>query len=97
MSETMKTKPNNTTNYIVFGKEKELVVSESKSQDAVHMIPGIPMEIPVGECTITNETPDGRIQVIDKETGNVIGYLDSDGTLNRKLAVKDREKKGQER
>ena len=49
MSETMKTKSNNTINYIVFGKEKgkNLVVSESKQQAPVHMIPGIPMEIAV--------------------------------------------------
>ena len=60
MSETKKTKPNNTTNYIVFGKEKELVVSESKQQDAVHMIPGIPMEIAV-EPHSFEITADGTI------------------------------------
>lgn len=42
------------------------------------------------ESTVTNETPDGRTAMIDKKTGNVIGYLDGDGTLNRKLAEMDR-------
>ena len=93
MSETKKI-PDNLINYIVFGNENELEINETgaNSQKAVHNIPGIPMEISAVDCTITNETPDGRAQVVDKETGKVIGYLDSDGTLNRKLAEKDRAK-----
>ena len=57
------------------------------------------MEIDFGEdkaCTITNETPDGRTAVIDKKTGNIIGYLESDGTLNRKLSEIDRKKSREE-
>ena len=53
MSETRKTKPNNTINYIVFGNENELEINETgaNKQDAVHNIPGIPMEIQVDSHT----------------------------------------------
>lgn len=50
MSETRKSRqiPDNTINYIVFGKENELeLTATGKEQMAVHTIPGIPMEITV--------------------------------------------------
>ena len=95
MSETSKTKkiPDNLINYIVFGNENELEINETgaNTQEAVHNVPGIPMEISAVDCTITNETPDGRTAVLDN-AGNIIGYLDGDGTLNRKLAEIDKNK-----
>lgn len=65
MSETKKTKqiPNNTTNYIVFGKEHELEqvkVAGQNEQNAVHNIPGIPMEIQVDPHTF-EIAPNGEI------------------------------------
>ena len=62
------------------------------SRDDINQLAG--MEIEFGddkECIITNETSDGKTAVIDPKTGDIIGYLDSDGTLNRKLANIDKE------
>lgn len=53
------------------------------------------------ECIITNETENGEIAVIDKKTGSIIGHIDANGTINRKLEAMDkkqeREREGQDR
>jgi len=94
--------PNNVINYIVYGQEQEkLKITETakNTQDAnIYNIPGIPMEIQGEEFIVTNETKDGKVVVKDKKTGDIIGYLDPDGTLVRKLEEIDRkqEKAGSE-
>ena len=47
------------------------------------------MEIKMEDATVTNETPDGRIAV-KSSSGEIIGYVDGDGTLKRKLDQRDR-------
>lgn len=91
MSETKKTNniPEKTLNYVAFGKGKEIQIIAANEQ-IIDDVPGIPMEIEPGDFIITNETEDGRTKVIDKKTGKLMGYLDSDGTLNRKLNEKDK-------
>lgn len=73
--------------------EKKVISIENglygPSKNEINQLAG--MEIKFDEESIvTNETPDGRTAMIDKKTGNVIGYLDSDGTINRKLTEQDR-------
>ena len=45
------------------------------------------------ECIVTNENQNGTIAMIDKNTGELIGYLEGDGTLKRKLEEKDKKAK----
>ena len=45
------------------------------------------------ECIVTNETENGNIAMIDKNTGKLIGYLEGDGVLERKLEEKDKKAK----
>lgn len=94
MSETMKSnkKPNKTTTYMVCGvDEKGLVVEEAKKQLAVDNIPGLPMEISTGNFQAT-KTLDGKTEVRD-DKGNLIGYLEGDGTISRRLETMDRNAK----
>lgn len=100
MSETKKSRkiPNNVINYTLQGIDEKLKLENVKgnSQEAnINNIPGIPMEIPMENDVITNETKDGRAVVKDKN-GKIIGYLDPDGTLNRKLAEIDKKKAREE-
>lgn len=48
------------------------------------------------ESMVTNETEDGRIAMMDKKTGTIMGYLDDDGTINRKLTEMDKKKAREE-
>ena len=102
MSETSKSKkevPNNVINSIAYGVDEKLKierVTENEHKANVNNIPGIPMEIEPEDFIVTNETEDGRTAVIDKKTGKIMGYLDSDGTLNRKLDEIDRKKAREE-
>lgn len=92
--------PNNIINYIVCGEEPgkepniyEMNAAAAKTQEAnLNNIPGIPMEIIGEEFVVTNETEDGRTVVKDGKTGEVIGYLDPDGTLVRKLEEIDKKR-----
>ena len=81
MSETKKLKqiPNNTTNYIVFGKENELEqikVTGQNEQAAVHNIPGIPMEIQVDPHTF-EIAPNGEIIRKGKDGKQIPGKVTS--------------------
>lgn len=70
---------------------KEIKVEQGKygpSRKEVNQLAG--MEIKWEDSTVTNETPDGRVAILDKSTGKVIGYLEGDGTVSRKLEAKDR-------
>lgn len=105
MSETSKSKkevPNNVINSIAYGVDEKLKierVTENEHNANVNSIPGIPMEIETESSIFTNETKDGKTAVIDKKSGTIIGYLDKNGTVNRKLEEIDRkqEKYGQDR
>lgn len=96
MSETKnksKEVPNNVIDYIVYGTEKGLnieVTGKNEQNANVNDIPGIPMEIKAEDATITNETKDGEVHVIDKKTGKVIGILEKDGTIARNLREEDK-------
>lgn len=61
------------------------------SKNEINQLAG--MEIKFDEeCIVMNETPNGTIAMIDKNTG-LIGYLEGDGTLKRKLEEKDKKDK----
>ena len=79
---------------------KELVLDQenySPSRQEVNQLAGMEIKFDeANECTVTNETPDGRVAVLDKSTGKVIGYLEGDGTVSRKLEAKDKEAKKEE-
>lgn len=82
--------------YMMMGCEKDnkLAIKDSNKQPT--NIQGIPMEIKFGkanECIVTNETKSGKVAMIDKKTGELIGYLEGDGTINRRLADKDKKEK----
>ena len=91
MSETNKSKkiPNNTTNYIVFGKEKDLEISVTgeNHQDAVHIVPGIPMEISVEPHSFAIDK-DGTIIRKDKNGNKLPGKVTDKKVIN---AVKGRQ------
>ena len=73
---------------------KQLIIEQGKygpSRDDINELAGI--EIKLEDATVTNETPEGRIAVRDEKTGDVIGYLDNDGTIKRKLGEIDKSKK----
>ena len=91
MSETKKTNniPEKTFNYVAFGKGKEIKILAANEQ-TIDGVPGIPMLIETGNYTVTNETKDGRAEIINNDTGKSMGYIGADGTLNRKLEEKDR-------
>ncbi len=98
MSDTKKSKevPNNIIGYMVYGIDEKLKIDNvrgNKQEANIDNIPGIPMEIGVEENIITNETPDKRIAVKDKKTGKIIGYLDKNGKISRKLEEMDKESK----
>ena len=62
------------------------------SKNEINQLAG--MEIKFDEeCIVTNETLNGTIAMIDKNTGELIGYLEGDGTLKRKLEEKDKKAK----
>lgn len=62
------------------------------SKEDVAVQPG--MEIPAVTDTISNERPDGKIEVRKKGTGELIAILEPDGTISRKLEEIDRPKEG---
>ena len=80
--------------------KKEITVEQGKygpSRKEVNQLAGMEIKFDeTTECTVTNETPDGRVAILDKSTGKVIGYLEGDGTISRKLEAKDREAKKEE-
>lgn len=72
---------------IIIGQE-----NYGPSKNDINQLAG--MEIKFDEeCIVTNETPNGTIAMIDKNTGELIGYLEGDGTLKRKLEEKDKKAK----
>jgi len=90
MSETSKKKGNAAIACAdVKTKKNEIIVEQGKygpSNNEINELAGI--EIAVEDCLITNEN--GEIQVVDK-TGKVIGSLEKNGTINRKLNAIDKE------
>ena len=60
------------------------------SKNEINQLAG--MEIKFDEeCIVTNEN--GKIAMIDKNTGELIGHLEGDGALRRKLEEKDKKAK----
>ena len=60
------------------------------SKNEINQLAG--MEIKFDEeCIVTNEN--GKITMIDKNTGELIGHLEGDGALRRKLEEKDKKAK----
>ena len=60
------------------------------SKNEINQLAG--MEIKFDEeCIVTNETKNGKTAMIDKKTGALLGYLDEDGTIRRKLENKDKQ------
>ena len=72
---------------IMSGKDKNIEIKQAEGRPSGE--PSIPVEIPIIHNTITNETPDGKTVVTDKR-GNVVGILDNDGRIIRKLNEEDR-------
>ena len=100
MSETNKMKeiPNNTTSYIVFGKENELekvTVTGENTQDPVHIIPGTPMEIDTQNHKVTNELGE-PVSRVDKN-GKKIPASAKYTTVGKELERIDNAKEGQDR
>ena len=73
---------------------KKIILDQAKygpSRSEVNLLAGMEIKFDkANECTVTNETPDGRLAVLDKSTGKVIGYLEGDGTVKRKLEAKNK-------
>ena len=88
MSET-KNIPEKTLNYVACGIDEEIKILAANEQN-IDGVPGIPLVIEAEDFTVTNETKDGRTEVINTKTGELIGYLEEDGTLNRKLEEMDK-------
>lgn len=58
--------------------------SYGPSKNEINQLTGIEIKFDE-ECIVTNETKDGKTAMIDKKTGKLIGYLEEDGTVRRKL------------
>lgn len=78
--------------------EKTILIDQGNygpSKNEINQLAG--MEIKFDEeCIVTNETPNGKNAMIDKKTGALIGYLEGDGTLRRKLENIDKKKQKSE-
>lgn len=96
MSETEKI--NRIIPYMMIGCERDnqLAIKGSNKQQTIKGIQtkGIStMEIKFGkanECIVTNEFKNGKVAMIDKKTGELIGYLKGDGDIGKKLDRMDK-------
>ena len=76
------------------GNERTAEIENARGRDIDNVVPPM-LDIKYEAATMTNETPDGRTEVRDNATGKVIGVLNSNSRIYRKLAEID-EKNGRE-